>query len=273
MNNDRNIDRNNDGLAVFGRLEKGFQDQQLAFQSTRDDVTALKSGYIVIQRDVLNLTSIIEKLVARFEDTRKTNWPFLATTAGLLPLLIAGLGFFVTSYTTGSVAPIHAEIAQIQIIQKTLTEQVKDLDTVQTNRYRDMSILAQSTSVNAEALSRMTTTVHGLEEKTATSTAFDANSRTDRQQLNERVKKIEETFAAEVTDRRTQQAETKIQLGEVEQQFHSVSNMENLRAAQQERLNALMWEKVHPGDHYPASTFFPTTIFQGSGGSPLLQGR
>ena len=63
---------------------------------------------------------------------------------------------------------------------------------------------------------------------------------------------------------------TRVQIGEIEQQFHSVSNLDNLRAAQQERLNAMLWEKSHPGERYPNGTFFPTSIFQGNGGSPPL---
>ena len=84
------------------------------------------------------------------------------------------------------------------------------------------------------------------------------------------MKKMEDLYAQEAADRKSQLAQTRVQLSEVEQQFHSVSNLENLRAAQQERLNAMLWEKSHPGERYPNGTFFPSSIFQGTGGSPSM---
>lgn len=262
--------RHNIETDVMLRLEKGFTDQQLSFQNTRDDVNALKLSYSVMQRDMLNIGSSIEKLIARFEDSRKMNWPMLALLGGLLPIVIAGLGFFVTSYTAGAVAPVHTEMAQSQVAMKSLSEQVKEIAAIQNSRGRDLSVLAQAATTNTEVIGRLTTALHTVEQRVTADADSASNSRTDRTQLNERMKKVEEVLGTEITERRTANAQTRIQLGEVEQQFHSVSNLENLRHAQQERLNSMMWEKIHPGERYPSGTFFPTSIFQGTGGSPPL---
>ena len=44
-------------------------------------------------------------------------------------------------------------------------------------------------------------------------------------------------------------------MAEIEQQIHSVSNLENLRAAQQERLNSMLWEKSIPASAIPTAHF------------------
>jgi chromosome segregation ATPase len=209
--------------------------------------------------------------VSRFEESSKTNWPLLALGAGLIPLMVGGMGYLMASYTANAVAPLQTQIVQIETGLKTAADQIKEVATIQAGRGKDLSLLGQTATTNSELLNRMIARQHDLEEKVAASTAADVNSRTDREQLNQRVAKLEQDFAKEMAERRANSAEVRIQLAEVEQQFHSVSNLENLRAAQQERLNAMLWEKSHPGERYPNGTFFPTSIFQGTGGAaPMI---
>lgn len=253
------------------RLERTFTDQQTSFQQTRDEVNSLKTGYNIIQRDIVALGSNVERLVSRFEESSKTNWPLLALAAGLIPLLVGGMGYLMTSFTANAISPVHTEIVQVETALKSTIEQIKEVATIQTGRGKDLGLMSQTVVTNSNVLSRMSQTLRSVEEKTAESAAADANSKADRDQLNQRVAKLESILANEITDRRATSAETRIQLAEVEQQFHSVSNLENLRAAQQERLNAMLWEKSHPGERYPNGTFFPTSIFQGAGGAPPMQ--
>lgn len=255
---------------LLRRLEKGFQDQQNAFQQTRDDVNSLKSGYNVIQRDVMSISTAIERLVSRFEESRKTNWPLLAMGAGLLPIVIGGMAFFMTTFTQGAIAPVQSQVVQTETNVKTMTDQLRDLSAIEVSRGKDISLLAQTTTANSEIINRMTDRQRTVDDSLSKGAAADENSRSDRQQLNNRVQKLETEIANEMGERRAQSAETRIQLGEIEQQFHSVSNLENLRAAQQERLNSMLWEKSHPGERYPNGTFFPTSIFQGQGGAPPM---
>lgn len=234
---------------------------------TRDDVNILKTGYGVIQRDIMTMTAAIDKLVTRFEETRKTNWPLLALCAGLLPIVIGGIIFFMTSFVAGAVAPLQSHVVQIDVTVKSLADQVRDIATIETARGKDLSLLAQTATLNGETINRMLERQRLVDDSISKSTSADENSRTDRSQLNTRMSKIESQLASEVQERRTHSAETRVQLAEIEQQFHSVSNIANLRAAQQERMNSMMWEKTHPGERYPNGTFFPTSIFQGPGGA------
>lgn len=255
---------------ILERLEKGFHEQQTAFMTTRDEVNTLKSAYNVIQRDIMSLANSVEKLVARFEDGNKTNWPMLALLAGMAPILIGGMAFFMTSFTANAVAPIHSEVVQTQTTMKALADQVKEIATIQNTRGGTLQNLSTTVASNHESISRMMERERRLEDQVAKSASSDDISRTDRVQLNDRVKKLEQQISSEIADRRQQSAEVRVQLGEIEQQFHSVSNLENLRAAYYNRNIAMLWEKTHPGERFPTDNFFPTSIFQGPGGAPSM---
>jgi hypothetical protein len=95
-----------------------------------------------------------------------------------------------------------------------------------------------------------------LQQRSAASMEADGTSRTDRSQLNERVTRIEGALATETADRRSQNASFGTHLGEVETQFSRESDIGNLRGAQQERINALLWLKTY-NEAYPSATFFP----------------
>jgi chromosome segregation ATPase len=250
----------NRSSSMLERLERNIQDQEKT-------VNKLETGYSVITTNISTLTNAVDRLTVRLEENSKTNWPLMTLVATLIPVAIAGLGFYMTSYTSSSVAPIHSEITQIETNMKNITDMVKEVASVQTSRGKDLSLLGQTAITNQELVRRHDDEIKMLQGKISESSAADVNSRTDRMQLNERLRRLEEEFNREVADRRASAAETRVQLAEVEQQFHSVSNLENLRAAQQERLNSIMWEKTHPGERYPNGTFFPTSIFQGQGGS------
>ncbi len=244
-----------------------------SFSATRDEVAILKGGFQVVQRDLVSLTSSIEKLVARFEDSRKVNWPMIALLVGLVPLLIAGLTFFTSSYTNSAIAPLTSQIAQLQSNENVLIAQVKDIATIQASRGRDISALAATSTTNSGLLERVIHDERDNDAKIMASNAADANSKVDREQLNNRMQKLESIVSIEMADRKEQAAGVRVQLSEVEEQFHSVSNLENLRAAQQQRFNTQLWEKAYPGERYPDITFFPTSIFQGPGGSATIPSR
>lgn len=200
------------------------------FTQTRDDVNTLKQNYSFLQRDIASIVQEIKSLGSRLEERSKANWPAIGLAVSLFTISIPGLGFIMASYTANAISPV-----------------------------------AGATTLNSEGFKRLSQDVAALQQMATASTGADVNSRTDREQLNERARRLETELAGEVSERRAGAAEARVHLAEIEQQFHSVSNLENLRAAQQERLNSMLWEKSHPGERYPNGTFFPTSIFQGPG--------
>lgn len=217
---------------IIDRFERAISGQNGSFQQAREDIGTLKLGFAVIERDVGKLTSNVDKLVAKLEDNKKLNWPVVAICLGALPFIIGGMTFAISSFTTAGVAPV-----------------------------------AQLVATNAEAIRRLTESEHTVEGLAIASTQADVNSKTDRSLLNERMALAETRAASEEAARRTDVAKIKSSMSQVEGQFHALSNLDNIRSSQQERLNSMMWEKSHPGEHYPNITFFPTSIFHGASGS------
>lgn len=224
----------NDELSQgVSRLQRSFDTQEKQFQATRDDVNALKSSQIIVQRDLATLNNSINALAAKIEERSKTNWPALTIAASMSVPMVGLLGFVVTIYISAAMAPIST-----------------------------------SATINAEKIAHLSDSMRVVEGSAIAGQAADANSRVDRAQLNDRLRAAEVGLATEISDRRSNTASTKVALAEVETQLRAICSTENLRAAQQERLNSLMWEKSHPGERYPNGTFFtPCIAHDGDGQS------
>jgi septal ring factor EnvC (AmiA/AmiB activator) len=210
----------------LGRLERSFDLQEKEFQKTRDDVNTLKTAQSVIQRDLGTLTSAIQSLSTKLDEQSRTNWPAIALAVTMFIAVVPGMGFLMTNYTTSALAP-----------------------------------LTNASNINSTTIAHMADQLRTLEAASAGSQMADVNSRADRQQLNERMHTLETAVSGEVAERRAGAATVKAALAEIEGQFHAVSNIENLRAAQQERLNSMLYEAANPGKRYPNGTFFPTSLF------------
>jgi septal ring factor EnvC (AmiA/AmiB activator) len=210
----------------LSRLERSFDLQEKEFQKTRDDVNALKTAQSVIQRDLGTLTSAIQSFSTKLDEQSRTNWPAIALAVTMFIAVVPGMGFLMANYTSTAMAP-----------------------------------LANASTLHTETIRRMGDQLSSLDAASASSQMADANSRTDRAQLNERLRLLEAQLNSEIAERRATGATVKAALAEIEGQFHAVSNLENLRAAQQERLNSMLYEAANPGKRYPNGTFFPTSLF------------
>lgn len=246
------------------RFERTLSDQTAAFQVTRDEVTALKGATAVIQRDMASLASAIDKLVTRFEDSKKTNWPVIAAAFGLVPALLAGFLFVISSQIAGATGPISADIAQIRAeigshqtaIQQASSREVTDANGLQNVTQTQATLSTQVASLVAD--------LKEIQNRSISSVQADVSSQTDRKQLNDRVRALEAAVAANQADTKSALANIDSSLVEVEQQFHAVSNIDNLREIWHQRILSLVWDKLHPGEPFPQQTFFPTSIFQAS---------
>lgn len=216
-----------------------WQEQQ---QKTQQDVNGLQIGLTTVQRDIGQLGLKFDALVTRWEERSKTNWPMLGLLVALLPLSLGGLGFFVTSYTQGALAPINATMATLQESQKQIAESLKDVAAIQGGRGKEFVELHGAATSAVTRLNELETQVRDLDHDLAEAKSAIASNAT----------------------------ETRVHIGEIEEQFHSVSNLENLRAAWNNRMLGMLFEKTHPGEQWHTDSFFPTSIFQGGGGAPVI---
>lgn len=218
---------------LLRRLERSLDAQEREYQKTRDDVNSLKNQQNVIQRDIAAMTITVQALMAKMDERTKPNWTAIALAVTMFIAVVPGMGFVMTTYVSSALGPV-----------------------------------ASAASINAADLKHATDSLNVVENQAIASQSSDANSQVDRAQLNSRVRQLETQVNTEVGDRRSLAAITKVSLAEIESEFHAMSNLENLRVAQQDRLNAMLWEKSHPGERFPSTTFFPTTIFKDTRNDP-----
>jgi hypothetical protein len=217
-------------LQSLQRLEGEFSRHRAEFQRTRDDVLGLNSEIsnlkTAFQGSIADLRASMGALSSKLDEKSKTNWPAIALAISMVP----AVWLFVTTYTQNAVAPVVA-----------------------------------STQLNTKSLETLSSVVQGLQQVSAGSTAADVASRTDRAQLNDRVRAMESDLAKEVADRRAFSSETVAKEIEIETQFCEQGHIVNIMHAVDLRNAAFIWHKV-TGDIYPTdNAYYPVVCHQGQG--------
>lgn len=220
--------QNGNGNGYHARLEDAVAANEAGLMEVKIGLGTTQVSLGEVQRGLTSLTTNVERLATAFESSRRTNWPMIFTGIGILFTVVPGLYFLIIS-TIGNV----------------------------------ISPMAERVSSMNSTLALHGTLIEKVSDQAQKSASADANSQTDRHQLNERVVKLEDLYTKGTADRREAIATIQARLSEIEGQFHSVSNTENLRWANQQRLNSLMWNKSFPDSKFPDTTFYPPTLFQG----------
>ena len=259
------------GGGDIAKLERALLQQERDWAITRDDVTALKATSAAIQQNVnvlnnsvrelgVSVKTDIEKIALRFEE-RRPNWIILCTVGSLF---MGAFFWLIKTQVEDSVHPVSTEVATLQSTEMALQHDVQTLVNLDNQKQAVIADLKASSETAKAANTEMLMQVHKLEQSTATSLEAGADSKRDRSQLNTRVKELEDKEALALARVSALQARLETGLGEIEQQFRAVNNIDNKQYSEQMRINAMLWEKTHPGEHFPTDLFFPSSIFQNS---------
>lgn len=213
-------------------MEQEYARFRAEFQRTRDEVLSLTSELANLksstQGSVGDLRASLNAVATKVEEKSKLNLPAIALALAIVP----AIWLFVTTYTTSEIN-------------------------------RAVTPVISASAINSKQIDSMSGSITTLQQLTAGSGRADESSVTDRKQLNDRVRQLESELSKETGERHSAATEGRVKLGEIETQFHAVSDLGNLRTVWQHRINALLWEKTYPGEHYPSEAFFPTTVFGG----------
>jgi hypothetical protein len=233
-------------------------------QTQREEFIVLKKDQEDIKGQLNDLGAAVQALVVEFKESRKVNYPLLVLLFSLIPFAGGGGLYFVSGQIDKAISPVSSSIIQIQTNQAAHDKVLAELNA--RNNQQDRQINNSNNQLNT-----LQVTVKDLVEsnvrltsQAASSSVADSSSATDRQQLNMRLQELERNAAKNAADRSSARAEVSARLVEIEQQFHAISNIMNIQLAFQNRLNAMLWEKTHPGERYPSRDFFPSTIYQNS---------
>jgi hypothetical protein len=170
----------------------------------------------------------IESLAKDLDQIQRPNKSLLISLIGTAAILIGGLWFILGLQINDRTTPLALSIEQLRV---------------------------QST--NNVAI------IHDLSVSAATSTSSDVNSRTDREQLNERVKSLESLVSTGRAARAKADAETTQKLVEVETQLKGATAVVNLMKDDVHQMIGVLWSKTFPGVTLPDKNYRPTFYKEG----------
>lgn len=189
------------------------------------------------------LDAVLAPIRTALDRMDRPNWEFIAAIASLLVGLVAGVWLVIGLKIDTTVAPLNAELNGMK-----------------------QELVSHETRLTA------------TENLSSASTRADSESRTDRGQLNERIRQVEAVSATVprlssdnanlrdqynlIVDRQRlllQDITTqKAALVEVETQFCSSDYMRNLMHAYDLRMFAMLWHKVYVGETFPTdNAYYP----------------
>lgn len=244
-------------LTRMNEFRAAMQDQQANFvhRAEFEDAKAQGVERFNVNRQYFDekIENKVDALHERVEVAARPNWPFLSAIASVGFAAVAASWLVIGLKMESEVAPLALTVEQIRTIG----------------------------TQNAERL-------RFLENATSSSTAADVESKTDRTQLNQRVRALEvespsgKATAEAVanlkdsmignTDRinelRSKQTEQKAALVEIETQFCNADYVRNLMHANELRILSMLWAKSNAGERYPTdNAYYPRIGKCGAEGS------
>lgn len=211
-------------------------------------------------------TSFAEKL----DMLGKTNWPIYIGFATVAVSAIYGLWVIIGMKIDQVNQPLAVSMAQIQLADTQRDRSVADLrsefvhqnsvnDADASQRSRDISTLLQNTEAGKTDRGQLNERVRAIETQVVASRTADANSSTDRGQLNERLRAIENAMSTNMADRKSVEAGLKASLVEVETQFCASDQIRNLMHANDLRVQSVLWQHAGSlGDYPTANAYYPS---------------
>ena len=219
MENDMNGHDHPMNEGFIRRFERSQEEQEKNISKLGQEVYSVKSQADFIQRDIAKINTLIETLSAKLEERGRTNWPAVSAFLALIPMMAVILAMYV-GY---SVSPMAGRISVLEANTAHLT-----------NDYANIERLQQA------------------------SAAADVNSSTDRTQLNEKVRLLQEGLASEIAQRRESASAFRVSLAEIETQFCASDSTRNLMHANDLRNIAVLWEKEFDRPYPITNAYYPT---------------
>lgn len=244
----------NERLSHLNESRATIADQQAHFVQRQEFEDAKVQGIERANGNRIYTDQRVAALTEKADAANKPNWHFLTAVASLLMTGIAASWLVIGLKMESTVAPLTLTVEQARI----------------------------TGTQNAERL-------RFLESASAQSTASDVESKTDRTQMNARIRTLEtespsgkataadvsnlKTMTAQLTDRlqeiRGRQLGMTAALTEVETQFCNGDYVRNLMHANELRIISLLWSKAYPGERYPTdNSYYPKIGKCGSEGQP-----
>jgi hypothetical protein len=181
-----------------------------------------KTEQLKIAQDA-RFDSEFKPMVGRLDQIGKPNWTLMISAISIFFVMITGVWLVIGLKIDATVAPLALGLAE------------------------QTGTVAANTAI-----------IRAQQNATLSSTEADAISRSDRAQLNERVRLMEATVSSNAGERRAQFGVMAAKLVEVETQFCGSDVVRNLMHANDLRLFSMLWHKAFPDTTLPTdNAFYP----------------
>jgi hypothetical protein len=224
--NDKRLDSMNEFRAALS--------DQSASMITRQEFDIAKSALLEKNEQLKHsqdsrFESELRPIVNRLEQIGRPNWMLMISFLSIFFVMVTGIWLVIGQKIDATVAPLALGLAEVKVAQTADTAAVRSQENV-----------------------------------LMTSTEADASSRTDRAQLNERIRSLEGSVVDNVGAQRTQFGVLDARLVEIETQFCAGDVVRNLMHANDLRLFAMLWHKSFPDVTLPTdNAFYPQTCRNG----------
>ncbi len=187
-----------------------------------------KAEQLKIEQDN-KFDTVVKPIAARLEQIGKPNWMLIISFLSVFFVMITGVWLVIGLRIDATVAPLQLGLAEHN------------------------GIITGDSGL-----------LHTLQIATSTSTEADASSRTDRIQLNDRLRAVESALAANSGEGRAEFSVISAKLVEVETQFCSSDMVRNLMHANDLRLFSIIWHKVFADTTLPTDNAYYPQICRSS---------
>jgi hypothetical protein len=228
--NDKRLDGMNEFRAALSDQSAGMITRQ-EFDSTR--ATLLDKNDQLKHAQDSRFDAELKPIASRLEQIGKPNWMLLVSFVSIFFVMITGVWLVIGLKIDATVGPMSLDLAEVKAIQATDTAVIRTQQNL--------------TSASMEA---------------------DATSRTDRAQLNERIRSLEGAVVANAGEQRAKFGVLDASLIEIETQFCASDVVRNLIQADDMRLFSMLWHKAFPDVALPTdNAFYPKICRSGAANS------
>jgi hypothetical protein len=241
---------NNQRLDAMNEFRATLSDQSSRMISRLEADAAIKSSADRIYADLSTIS-------AKVEVFSRPNYTLIGSFASIVFVMVAGVWLVIGLKIDVSEAPVAFTVEQLKVSEASRERQVSDMSTIVIRNSQETLALTQSMALITAAQTLDSQRLNKIEIDTGASQQADASSRSDRGQLNDRTKTLEQITSTSTAERRSQEAETKQKLVEIETQFKSMSNTLNIITDHIQQWLTVLYEKVFPDQKFPRTDFRP----------------
>lgn len=248
-------------LEHLNGVREALRDQAALMIRKEDAESRIKAATERLEAQITNLTSRTEAELKPIHQQMgllgKPNWTILGTVASVGLATITGCWVLIGLKIDAALGPVSLSVEQIKVSNGSRDRQISDNGLLATRIAQETLTLTQQSAAQQANQNQLSERLHTVETTSTTSSQADATSRTDREQLNNRMRMMENNIASESSERKSFEAALKSDQKESEAQFKGLSVLINLTKDHFSQLFGIIWAKVFPGQTLPATPYRP----------------